>query len=200
VYSARVRITEAEFELSSADELPPEGAPEIAFAGRSNVGKSTLLGALVGRRGLVRVSATPGRTRLINFFRVMLVDEQGAKKELRFVDLPGYGYARVSKEERKAWRARMEAYLGSRPALRAVVLLMDARRGPELDETEIAKWLKGRGVRVIPVLTKADQLRKHERIPAATRARAQLGEQPLLVSGTDGSGLPDLLRRIVASV
>src|SRR5258706_6513607 len=118
-----MRVVEAEFMQSATDELPAEGPPEIAFAGRSNVGKSTVLAALLGRRGLVRVSKTPGRTRLLNFFRVVLDDE----RELRFVDLPGYGYAKVSKDERKEWMARMERYLGGRSALKACVLLIDAR-------------------------------------------------------------------------
>jgi GTP-binding protein len=192
-----MRVVEAEFLQSATDQLPPEGPPEIAFAGRSNVGKSTLLAALLGRRGLVRVSATPGRTRLLNFFRVVLDD----KRELRFVDLPGYGYAKVSKDERKAWMARMERYLGARRPLRACVLLMDARRGPELDETELDAWMRARGVRVIPVLTKTDKLAKHERGPAAERARQAMGGiAPLLCSGTDGDGVSELLRRVLDAV
>src|SRR6516162_3175454 len=117
-----MKVLEADF-LTSATEKsagagwPAAGPPEIAFAGRSNVGKSTLLAALMQRRGLVRVSSTPGRTRLINFFR-LLTDRLG---ELRLVDLPGYGYAKVSKAERETWRPFVERYLGGgRATLRAV--------------------------------------------------------------------------------
>jgi GTP-binding protein len=193
-----MRVHEAEFLTSSAgDHFPDEGPPEIAFAGRSNVGKSTLLAALTGRRGLVRVSATPGRTRLVNFFRVVVGDE---RRELRLVDLPGFGYAKVSKAERAAWRPFVEKYLGHRATLRACVLLVDARRGAELDETEIARWLDERGVRVIPVLTKADKLAKHERRPAADRLRKELGGAPVIVSATDGEGIDELWRRVVVAL
>src|SRR5262249_54349145 len=140
---------------------PDDGVLEIAFAGRSNVGKSTLLNALAQRRGLGRVSATPGRTRLINFFQLR-IDAGAGPREVRFVDLPGYGYAKVSKSERKEWLGFVEAYLGHRKELRACVLIMDARRGAELDETELARWLGERGVRVIAAVTKADKLAKHE--------------------------------------
>src|SRR5689334_5714036 len=122
-----MRVTAAEFLLSAAGPdtgvgWPPEGPPEIAFAGRSNVGKSSLLAALMQRKGLVRISSTPGRTRLINFFRVA-GDDHGPV-ELRLVDLPGFGYAKVSKEERKGWFEFVEKYLGHRPSLKAVVLLV----------------------------------------------------------------------------
>jgi GTP-binding protein len=201
-----VRVLEAEFLLSGAAPeagagWPPEGPAEVAFIGRSNVGKSTLLNALMGRHGLVRVSATPGRTRLINFFRVVVAaDHSTASAELRFVDLPGFGFAKVSKEERAAWRPFVERYLGSRGVLRCCVLLCDARRGPELDETELAAWLKGRGMEVIPVMTKADKLPKHLRRPAADKMGASLQSQVMVVSGTSGEGVPDLWRRLLRTL
>jgi GTP-binding protein len=193
-----MRVIEAEFEKSAsgADSFPPPGAPEIAFCGRSNVGKSSLLQALTGKREkLVRISSTPGRTRLVNFFRVET--EIGT---LRFVDLPGYGYAKVSKEERKHWFAFVEQYLGARAPLRACVLLMDARRGAELDETELSKWLMNRNVVVVPVATKADKLSKHERKPAGEKIGHAIGVPVTLVSATTGDGLDELWRRIAKAV
>jgi GTP-binding protein len=193
-----MRVLAAEFLRSATGPKeglgwPDEGPPEIAFAGRSNVGKSTLLGALAGRRGgLVRVSSTPGRTRLINFFRLLLEGD----REVRFVDLPGFGYAKVSKSERQGWFAFVEQYLGHRKSLKAVVLLCDARRGVELDETELNHYLNDRGVTVIPVMTKADKLSKHERRPAADAVRRALGAAPLIVSATDGDGMDALWKRL----
>ncbi|HZS42328.1 MAG TPA: ribosome biogenesis GTP-binding protein YihA/YsxC [Polyangia bacterium] len=197
-----MRVVEAEFLRSATDPAigtgwPDEGPPEIAFCGRSNVGKSTLLGALTGRRGLVRVSSTPGRTRLINFFRLIVGEE---KRELRFVDLPGFGYAKVAKSERAGWRAFVERYLGHRRSLKVCVLLVDARRGAELDETELARWLAELGVHVLPVVTKADKLAKHERRPAAERVKKQLGVQPVMVSATDGTGVDEVWRRVAVAL
>jgi GTP-binding protein len=198
-----MRVTAAEFLLSATGPKigvgwPPEGPPEIAFAGRSNVGKSSLLQALLQPKGLVRISGTPGRTRLINFFRAV-VEEKGST-ELRLVDLPGFGYAKVSKEERKGWFDFVEQYLGHRPSLKACVLLVDARRGAELDETELATWLTERGVDVLPVMTKADKLAKHERKPAAEKVKRALGRAPLVVSATEGTGVEDLWRRLLIAV
>jgi GTP-binding protein len=199
-----MRVVEAEFLVSGTDPnsgtgWPEEGPPEIAFAGRSNVGKSTLLQALMGRKGLVRISRTPGRTRLINFFRLVLADGK-SRRELRFVDLPGFGYAKVSKAERETWFPFVEKYLGHRPSLRACVLLCDGRRGAELDETELESWLSTRGVTVVPVLTKADKLSKHERRPAAEKLRQALGLPPVVVSATDGTGMEELWHRLLAAV
>jgi GTP-binding protein len=197
-----MRVVEAEFLRSGTGPddgagWPEEGPPEIAFCGRSNVGKSSLLGALTGRRGLVRTSSTPGRTRLINFFRIVV---GGERRELRFVDLPGFGYAKVAKSERAGWRAFVERYLGHRPSLKVCVLLVDARRGAELDETELARWLRELGVHVLPVVTKADKLAKHERRPAAERVKKQLGAAPVLVSATDGTGVDEVWRRVAVAL
>jgi GTP-binding protein len=200
-----MRVVEVEFLTSGADPeagagWPAPGPHEIGFVGRSNVGKSTLLEGLLGRKGMVRISKTPGRTRLINFFRVVVEAEKGKQQtELRLVDLPGFGYAKVSKSARAEWLPWMTRYLGERPSLRACVLLVDARRGPELDETELASWLRGRGVDVIPVMTKADKLSKHERIPCAESMREALGKTPIIVSATDKLGLDELWRRLVAA-
>lgn len=207
-----MKVLDASF-LTSATEptvgagWPEEGPPEVAFAGRSNVGKSTLLQALMQRRGLVRVSSTPGRTRLINFFSVAIEPRPGDRRQLRFVDLPGYGYAKVSKSEREKWLPFVDAYLGGRAPLRALVMLVDARRRDEwdapdalLDESEIVKYVAARGVFVIVVMTKADKLAKHERKPALDQLRRALGLGPLAVSATEGDGIDELWRRLVVAL
>jgi GTP-binding protein len=118
------------------------------------------------------------------------------EKELRFVDLPGYGYAKVSKTERAEWFGFVEKYLGHRQSLRACVLIMDLRRGAELDETELYRWLGERGVAVIPVATKADKVPKHARKPAAAEIARALGRPPVVVSAETGDGMSDLWHKI----
>jgi GTP-binding protein len=203
-----MKVLEADFLTSATEKTagagwPDEGPPEIAFAGRSNVGKSTLLQALMQRRGLVRISSTPGRTRLINFFRVVVAPEGGRgpedRRELRFVDLPGYGYAKVSKSEREKWLPFVDQYLSERAALKVLVLLVDPRRDAGLDETEIAKYAAGRGVLVLTVMTKADKLAKHERKPALDKLKRALGLPVIAVSATDGDGVDELWRRIAGA-
>jgi GTP-binding protein len=200
-----MKVLEAEFMLSGTDPAagvgwPIDEIPEIAFAGRSNVGKSTLLQALMQRRGLVRISSTPGRTRLINFFSVVIEPKPGERRILRFVDLPGYGYAKVSKTEREQWLPFVDEYLARRPQLRAVVMLVDPRREPGLDETEIVRYVGERGVTVLPVMTKADKLSKHERKPALEKVVRALGHPTLAVSSTDGAGVDELWRRLVVAL
>ena len=204
-----MKVLEADFLTSAAEKAagagwPVEGPPEIAFAGRSNVGKSTLLQALMQRRGMVRISSTPGRTRLINFFRVVIAPEGGRtpdnRRELLFVDLPGYGYAKVSKEERGKWLPFVDQYLSERAALKVLVLLVDPRREQGIDETEIAKYVAERGVLVLAVMTKADKLPKHERKPALEKIKRALGLPIVAVSATDGDGIDELWRRIANAI
>jgi GTP-binding protein len=147
-------IKSAEFVKSAAalGQYPDEAFPEIAFAGRSNVGKSTLINTLVNRKGLVKTSSTPGRTQLINFFLI--------NRAFRFVDLPGYGYAKAPVAERKKWGPMVEDYLKARKALKAVVLLMDIRRTPDQREMDFILWLNQYGLNQILVVTKADKLSK----------------------------------------
>jgi GTP-binding protein len=156
------------------------------------------------RRGLVRVSSTPGRTRLINFFKVAIAPEGGRgpadRQPLYLVDLPGYGYAKVSKEEREKWLPFVDQYLSERGSLKVLVLLVDPRRDIGLDETEIVKYVAARGVFVIAVMTKADKLAKHERKPALEKMKRALGLPLLAVSATDGDGVDELWRRIAARI
>lgn len=208
-----MRILDAQFlksGTSRSDWPPSEGRPEVALCGRSNVGKSSLLNTLLGRRGLARVSRTPGRTRLLNFFTVDYLrssQSAGKRAQLLLADLPGFGYAEVGKSERKQWLKMMEEYLSGRESLRAVVLLFDGRRvldprAAELlfDETELATYLTGLGRVVIPVITKADKLSKPERKPAAAALGRLIGKSVTIYSSLSGEGHDELGRRIVAAL
>ncbi len=170
------RVVSAEFAAAAKaqSELPPPLQLEIAFAGRSNVGKSSLLNKLMNRRNLARTSSTPGCTRQINFFSVRTA--QGMN--LSLVDLPGYGFARRSKDERKLWAELIDGYLLGRPTLRAVALLVDVRRGLEEDDLGLLEMLetgsaRGRSsLRPLIVATKLDKLRAGERAAALAKIKA----------------------------
>lgn len=155
-----MRIHQATFIKSAVKpaDYPPADLPEIAFAGRSNVGKSSLINVLVERKGLVRTSSTPGRTQLINFFAV-----EGQCPPLVLVDLPGYGYARVPLEVKRQWGPMMERYLAGRETLRAVVLILDVRRIPSDEDLQMLDWLRAYRRRPVVVLTKCDKLTRNER-------------------------------------
>jgi GTP-binding protein len=161
-----MKILRAEWLATAAgpEGFPEPSVPEVTFVGRSNVGKSSLLNALVQRKKLARTSSAPGKTRLIHFFKV-----ERPEKETHFVDLPGYGYAKVSKSERKNWQRLIESYLEGRPTLRAAVLLQDMRRDITDDETLLIEWLHERGIPVILAITKIDKLKPMRR---AARLRA----------------------------
>lgn len=139
-------------------DYPPVDLPEIAFAGRSNVGKSSLINVLVERKGLVRTSSTPGRTQLINFFQMT-----ATPFSLNLVDLPGYGYAKVPLDVKKQWGPMMERYLAGRESLRGVVLILDIRRIPSDEDLQMLEWLRSYRRRPIVVLTKCDKLTKNQR-------------------------------------
>jgi GTP-binding protein len=184
---------------SKAHELPASLAVEVAFAGRSNVGKSTLLNLLLGRK-LAHTSNTPGRTRTLNFFSVTT----RGKSVLSFVDLPGYGFAKRAKHERYAWGELVERYLLDRPALALVVLLVDARRGPEHDDTELLKMLKdeksGRPApKVLLVATKLDKLPLSQRKPALA-AIAKNGHRVHGVSESDPASIHELWRKLLGTL
>ena len=153
-----MKILSAEFVTSAVkpDQYPPAKYPEMAFAGRSNVGKSSLINTLVNRKRLVKTSSTPGRTQLINFFDI--------NNLITFVDLPGYGYAKVPTVVKKKWGPMIETYLSSRRALKGVVVIMDIRRIPRQEEYELIDWLKYFSIDAILVLTKTDKLTKPKRL------------------------------------
>ena len=174
---------------------PETTLPEIAFAGRSNVGKSSLLNRLVRRKTFARVSRTPGRTREINFFEV--------NRQFVLADLPGYGYARVSKERRAEWRPLIEGYLRRSPMLRGVVQLIDVRREPSDDDLQMLDFLSDVGAPTIVAITKVDKLSK---AAAATRIREiteSLGLDPdqiIPFSAETGLGRDELASAIVTLV
>ena len=180
--------------MATVDGWRPEiTLPEIAFAGRSNVGKSSLLNRLVRRKAFARVSRTPGRTREINFFEV----------NGRFVlaDLPGYGYARISKERRAEWRPLIEAYLRRSPNLRGVVLLIDARRDPTDDDLQMLDFLSEVGAPTIVAITKVDKLGTSARAARIRLLTAALGlddDQVIPFSAHTGLGRDELAAAIVS--
>ncbi|GAA0116900.1 ribosome biogenesis GTP-binding protein YihA/YsxC [Clostridium senegalense] len=151
-----MEIKQSEFVISAVkpQQYPIDNRVEFAFVGRSNVGKSSLINTLTNRKKLVKVSGTPGKTRLINFFLI--------NNEFYFVDLPGYGYAKVSKKEKDSWGKMMEKYLIDRPQLKKIVLLVDSRHKPTNDDVIMYNWVKHYGYNVIVVATKRDKLTNNE--------------------------------------
>jgi GTP-binding protein len=174
---------------------PPSDLPEVAFAGRSNVGKSSLLNRLVRRKAFARVSNTPGRTREINFFKV--------NERFVLVDLPGYGYARISKERKAEWLPLIEGYLRRATALRGVVQLLDVRHAASNDDLLMLDFLADVGVPTIVALTKIDKLRANE-LPTRLRELAlqlQLDEEQMIpFSATTNVGRDDLASAVVSLV
>lgn len=190
----KIRSAELVISCSSASQFPESSLPEVAFLGRSNVGKSSLLNALVQRKKLARTSSTPGKTRLIHFFRVEV-----GKTELMLVDLPGYGWAKVSRKERGSWQRLVEDYLGDRPQLRAAMLLQDLRRDISEDETLLLDWLAEREVPSMLVLTKADKLkpmRRQNKVAALTKAVGAPKEFVIPTSSQSGDGTDRLWNKI----
>ena len=185
----------AHYVVSAAkpSEFPAPTLPEIAVVGRSNVGKSSLINALVGQDGLARTSRTPGRTRLVNWFEV--------KAQLTFflVDLPGYGYAQVDQKTRESWRPLIESYLTERSTLAGVLLLIDIRRGPEDEELDFVPWLAEKNVPIAVALTKSDKLPKNKRMLEVLRAKQVLGlrKDPFAVSTHVMDGIDPLWRAIL---
>jgi GTP-binding protein len=178
-----MKLLSAEFIKSSVspEQFPADNLPEIAFVGRSNVGKSSLINSLLQRKKLAKVSKTPGKTRAVNFFTVRTSDPK--LSQLSLVDLPGYGYAKVSKAMRAQWGPMIEQYLQQRQSLGAIILLIESRVWTPQDVTTV-QWIQSLGCGMIIVLTKADKLRQSERAPAlvAVRQACQLGpEAPIIL-------------------
>lgn len=176
---------------SVAGWRPESSLPEIAFAGRSNVGKSSLLNRLIHRKKMARVSNTPGRTREVNFFRV--------NDAFILVDLPGYGYARISKEKRAEWRPMIEAFMRSSEQLRGIVLLLDVRHDPTKDDRQMLDFLSEIGVPTIVVLTKIDKLtakQRAEQIFTISRDLALDPEQVIAFSAVTGEGRNELAEAV----
>ncbi len=178
------------------DHYPPADRPEVAFAGRSNVGKSSLINVLVNRRNVARTGSTPGRTQAINFFNL---DDR-----LFLVDLPGYGFARVPPEVRRAWRPMVETYLQERSSLRSVVVILDIRREPSRGDRDLLEWLRAYGIPAILVLTKIDKLSRSKRAAQAAGLARQLADlapdRPVLFSAKTREGREEVWRRIDEAV
>jgi GTP-binding protein len=188
-------VRSAEFITSAVkpDQYPPESLPEIAFAGRSNAGKSSLINALVNRKNLAKTSSTPGKTRLINFFTV--------NNAVYFVDLPGYGYAKVSQSERRYWKPMVESYLSSRKTIRGVVIISDIRRIPGAEEIELMGWLANLHIPAIVISSKADKLSKNEQFRqrrAVSRALSTEPEELILFSAKTRQGMDNVWEKIEA--
>ncbi|MEE3327345.1 MAG: ribosome biogenesis GTP-binding protein YihA/YsxC [Myxococcota bacterium] len=191
-----MKIRRAELLVSCPRQsfFPDSSRPEVAFLGRSNVGKSSLLNALVQRKQLAHTSSTPGKTRMIHFFEV---DSDVA--ECTLVDLPGYGWARVSRRERDSWQGLVESYLEGRSQLCMAILLQDVRRDLSEDETLLLDWLAQRHIDALVVFTKADKLKTMQRKKRVAALRAQLGESRipnLVTSSQKRQGLDELWKAI----
>lgn len=172
----------------SAEQIPDNNLPQIAFAGRSNVGKSSLLNKLVGQKKMAKVSSTPGKTRSINFFSV--------NKRFYFVDLPGYGYAKVSKTERESWGKLIEKYLTESRQLMGMVLLIDARRDPTEEDLMLTEWLEKRKLPVIIALTKADKLGRGDLNNKVRASQKEFNVEVIPFSILSGIGKNEILRAI----
>ena len=175
---------------------PTPDRPEIAFAGRSNVGKSTLINVLVNRKGIARTSSRPGRTQALNFFLV--------ENRFYLVDLPGYGYAQVPPAVKKSWGNMVETYLKNRPNLKAVVVILDIRRDPSKGDKDLLRWLRQYEIAVILVLTKSDKLSKSRNTAMTkcigSRLAGLVPTKPILFSSKTKAGKEEIWGRIAGFI
>ncbi|MGV8059534.1 MAG: ribosome biogenesis GTP-binding protein YihA/YsxC [Smithellaceae bacterium] len=191
-----MKITSAEFVKSALwpDQYPPATMPEIAFAGRSNVGKSSLINTIVGRKNLAKTSNTPGRTQLINFFSI--------NETISFVDLPGYGFAKVSQSVKKDWGEMIEVYLKERPSLAMVIIILDIRRDPSDEDLSLRDWLDNYRIPYLYILTKADKLSNNQAISRRRIIENNLhisaGMKPILFSAKTQKGKGDIWQALDA--
>lgn len=188
------KINKAEFVTSAVDPegYPPPDLPEVAFGGRSNVGKSSLINCLVQRKKLVKTSKRPGRTQMVNFFNV--------NDAMYLVDLPGYGFAQVPDEVRDSWGPMIEGYLSHRPNLKALVVVMDLRRGVEEDDFELIMAAPMFGIQPILVFTKADKFSRNQRRQRRRELARDIEADPgelILFSSTKGFGKDKLWKRLL---
>lgn len=197
-------VLEADFVTTAVE---PKGYPsghqaEVAFVGRSNVGKSSMINALANRRKLVRVSNTPGRTRTLNFFDVAL-EHEGVRHRVRLADLPGYGFARVSKAERAQWKKMISAYLEKREGLQVVVCIIDAEVGPTSDDFYTLDFLQESQHQLLVVATKLDRLAKARRKPRLVELAGQLDlplEAVVGFSATERLGVDEVWEALLGVV
>lgn len=187
-----MKILSAEFITSAVKpaQFPRDGKPQVAFAGRSNVGKSSIINALLNRKNLVKTSATPGKTQLINFFLI--------NNDFYCVDLPGYGYAKAPRTVVDAWAPMIEGYLKESPELKLVVVLLDIRRKPDDRDARLVEWLRHYDVPAIYILTKSDKVNRQEATRAQRDIPAILGleEKPRFTSAKSGQGVVELRTEI----
>lgn len=192
-------VLDAEFVAGATalGQLPAPTFAEVAFAGRSNVGKSSLINSLVRRKKLVRTSGAPGCTRAINIFRVR-IRTNGDEAHLDLVDLPGYGYAQRSKAERKSWGPLIEGFLRERPGLRGAIVIIDIRRGVQDDDVQLLEFLDSIEVTPILVATKTDKLPASKRKLAVETLRCELGRSVTGYSSVTADGRETLWKRILS--
>ncbi len=199
-----IKVLTAEFVTTATqlDDYPRENTPEVAFVGRSNVGKSSMINTLANRRKLVRVSNTPGRTKTLNFFDVAL-EHRAKKRTIRLCDLPGYGFAKVPKSERAIWDRMINTYLSNRHTLKVVVCIIDGEIGPTPDDLEMMDFLQDKPPRILVVATKLDRISKSARKPQLLKIQKQL-ELPdnalLGFSSHDDIGHQDVWRTLLGII
>lgn len=183
---------------ASKDSIPVATLPEVAVAGRSNCGKSSLINALTGRRKLARTSSTPGRTRQINFFSF----SGYGGPPMHLVDLPGYGYAKASRSEQAEWSGLINAYLETRSAMRLMLVLLDIRRGPQSEEMDLVQWMTELGVPTLAVLTKSDKIPSSKRMAVALKTGKAMGLErpPLVFAVKDKARVLELRQMLAESV